>query len=87
MFIFPLPQLTMLLLNQAGLDAMSKYAQVSLAMIAYLGVGGSFAGWYISYRIANFEKELFNRLDFRFTTKEICNLKHTLDTDWGKGVE
>ena len=87
MFIFPLPQLAMLLLNQTGLDAMSKYAQVSLAMIAYLGVGGSFAGWYINYRITRFERELFDRMDSKFTTKEICRLKHTLDSDWGKGVE
>jgi hypothetical protein len=66
---------------------MSKYAQVSLAMLAYLGVGGSFAGWYINYRITKFEASLFDRLDAKFTTKEVCKLRHTSDPDWGKGVE
>jgi hypothetical protein len=77
----------MVLLNQANLDIIAKYAQVSLAMVAYLGVGGSFAGWFINYRITKFERDLFDRLDAKFTTKEMCKLRHTLDPDWGRGTE
>jgi len=86
MIMIPLPQI-MLIVFQYGLDELSKQAQVSLAVLAYLGVGGSFAGWYINYRITKFEKDLFQRLDAKFTTKEICNLRHKMDPDYGKGVE
>lgn len=86
MNMIPLFQLAMAII-QFNLGDWEKYAQISLALLAYLGIGGSITGFYISYRITSFEKELFNRLDSRFTTKEVCNLKHTLDTDWGKRVE
>ena len=82
-----IPLLQVMLAIQANIDTMSKYAQVSLTMLAYLGVGGSFAGWYINYRITKFERELFDRMDAKFTTKEICNLRHKVDPDWGKGIE
>lgn len=76
-----LPQLVILLFEQASLDAMSKYAQVSLALLAYFGVGGSFAGWYINYRLTKFERGLFDRIDAKFPTKEVCNLRHRIDVD------
>jgi hypothetical protein len=82
-----IPLLHFILVIQTNLDSASKYAQVSLAILAYLGVGGSFAGWYINYRITKFERELFDRMDAKFTTKEICNLRHKIDPDWGKGTE
>jgi hypothetical protein len=61
---------------QVSLDALSKGAQVSLAVLAYLSVGGSLSGVYINYRLTKFEKDLFTKLDAKFVNKEICYYRH-----------
>ncbi len=73
----PLVMIPILLLwFQANLDAMSKWAQVSLAILAYLGIGGSISGFYLKARLSNFERELFEKLDKRFMPREICRYRH-----------
>jgi hypothetical protein len=61
---------------QMTLDSLSKGAQVSLAVLAYLSVGGSLSGIYINYRLTKFEKDLFTKLDAKFVNKEICRYRH-----------
>jgi hypothetical protein len=87
MLMLPLSQICLVVLAQVNLDILSKYSQVAIATVAYLGVGGSVAGWYIDYRITKFEQGLFDRMDAKFTTKEVCKLRHEQDPDWGRGVE
>jgi hypothetical protein len=68
--------LSILLWIQSNLDALSKWAQVSLAILAYLGVGGSISGFYLKARLTKFEKELFEKLDSKFVPREICKYRH-----------
>lgn len=66
----------LLLLQINDLDSVSKFAQVSIAILAYVGAGGTISGWYINYRLGKFEKELFARLDKMYVPREVCRYKH-----------
>jgi hypothetical protein len=73
--MIPLFQLAMAII-QFNLGDWEKYAQISLALLAYLGIGGSIAGLYISQRLSHFEKRLFTKMDAKFATKEVCDVRH-----------
>jgi hypothetical protein len=85
-----------LLWLQLNLDSLSKWAQVSLATLGYITLGGSISGFYIKSRLDRFEKELFQKIDSKFVLKEVCRYKHPelsdsarflLGEDHGKGME